>query len=54
MLVISHPTPISCIQVPVLEMVTAIHRALNSAWRKGLHMDEEEDITAFSDIDLLV
>src|SRR5438270_7466429 len=35
--VISHPAPTSCIQVPMLETMVAIHKLRNSAVRSGLH-----------------
>src|SRR6266545_413547 len=35
--VISHPAPTSCIQVPMLETIVAIHRLRNSAVCSGLH-----------------
>ena len=35
--VISQPAPTSCIQVPTLETIVAIHRLRKSALRNGLH-----------------
>src|SRR6266567_928577 len=37
--VISHPAPTSCIQVPILDTIVAIHKLRNSAFRRGLHAE---------------
>src|SRR5207249_5050583 len=50
--VISQPAPTSCIQVPMLETMEAIHRLRNSVFRSGLQGDldspEGELLTRFA------